>query len=81
VKDKPSADDFHKLVWTMPTCKVADKFGVSDKAVEKWCKKLGVQKPPRGYWNKVQAKLVKVAQLVERENEPFLAHVRPVPFT
>lgn len=30
-------------------------FGVSDQAVEKRCKKYGIQKPPRGYWAQVDA--------------------------
>jgi hypothetical protein len=41
-----------KLVWVMPTTKVAKSFGVSDKAVEKRCKLFGINKPPRGYWAK-----------------------------
>lgn len=47
-----SAEELQKLVWEMPTTAVAAKFGVSDKAVEKRCKLLGVKKPPRGYWAK-----------------------------
>lgn len=43
-------EELHRLVWAMPTTAVAAKFGVSDKAVEKRCKLLGVDKPPRGYW-------------------------------
>lgn len=42
------------LVWTYPTVKVGEILGVSDKAVEKRCKKLEVPKPPRGYWRKVE---------------------------
>jgi biotin operon repressor len=30
-------------------------LGVSDKAVEKHIKKLGLTKPPRGYWMKMVA--------------------------
>ena len=36
----------------MPVTEVAKLFGVSDQAVEKRCKLLGVKKPPRGYWAK-----------------------------
>lgn len=43
-----------KLVWEMPTEKVAKIFGVSGKAIEKRCKLLGIVKPPRGYWRKVE---------------------------
>ncbi len=46
-------EDLHKLVWTMPTTKVAAMFNVSDKAIERRCKLLGVAKPPNGYWTKV----------------------------
>jgi len=51
-KDTPSAETLLKLIWETPTIQVAKKFGVSDKAVEKWCKGYGISKPPRGYWNK-----------------------------
>lgn len=43
-----------KLVWEKPTEKVAKIFGVSGKAIEKRCKLLGIVKPPRGYWRKVE---------------------------
>jgi Zn-dependent peptidase ImmA (M78 family) len=39
----------------MPTLLVAKHFGVTDKAIEKRCKKLGVVKPSRGYWAKKKA--------------------------
>jgi len=48
-------DELKKLVWEMPTTKVAELFGVSDVAVGKRCKKYGIKKPPRGYWAKVYA--------------------------
>lgn len=49
-------EDLHKMVWTMPTVEVAKLFGVSDKAIEKRCKLLGVEKPPRGFWAKQRSK-------------------------
>jgi len=51
----PSKERLQWLVWSMPTEDVGAKLGVSGKAVEKWCKKLGVNKPGRGYWAKVHA--------------------------
>lgn len=42
------------LVWSEPTTKVAERLGVSDVAVSKRCKKLGIEKPPRGYWRKLE---------------------------
>jgi len=53
--DWPTKEKLEKLVWEMSTVQLAKKLGVSDKAVEKRCKKYGIQKPPRGYWNKKRA--------------------------
>lgn len=50
--ERPSQEELEKLVWEKPTAQIAKDFGVSDKAVEKWCKAYGIQKPPRGYWVK-----------------------------
>ena len=47
--------ELERLVWEMPTTKVAELFGVSDVAVGKRCKKHGIKKPPRGYWAKINA--------------------------
>lgn len=52
-------EELHNAVWSMATTKVAEKYGVSDKAIEKRCKKLGVEKPPRGYWAKVECGQIK----------------------
>jgi hypothetical protein len=49
-----SADELKNLVWEIPTIKIAEMFGVSDKAIEKRCKKFGIPKPPRGYWRKLE---------------------------
>jgi transcription elongation factor Elf1 len=50
--DRPSKDVLKKMVWEKPTTHIAKDFGVSDKAIEKWCKAYGIDKPPRGYWAK-----------------------------
>lgn len=49
------AEVLQDLVWSMPTTKVAKLFNVSDVAVSKRCKLLGVTKPPRGYWSQLKA--------------------------
>ena len=46
-------DELLFAVWTKPVTSVAASFDVSDKAIEKRCKRLGVVKPPRGYWAKI----------------------------
>ena len=50
----PPKDELAKLLWEIPTTKIAIKYGVSDKAVEKWCRKFGLSKPKPGYWRKLE---------------------------
>lgn len=45
----------YKEVWTEPVTKVAKRYGVSDVALRKTCKKLSVPLPPAGYWARVAA--------------------------
>lgn len=52
----PSAEELQRLVLEKPVTEVAKALGVSDKAVEKHCMKLGLMKRPRGYWAKERAK-------------------------
>jgi len=49
---RPSKEELQKLLWEKPTIQLAKEFGVSDKAIEKWAKSYGIEKPPRGYWSK-----------------------------
>jgi len=53
-KFEVSADELLLAVWAEPVTTVAAPFDVSDKAIEKRCKLLGIPKPPRGYWAKLQ---------------------------
>jgi hypothetical protein len=41
------------MVWEMPATHIARANGVSEKAIEKFCKKHQIQKPGRGYWAKL----------------------------
>lgn len=50
--DRPSKEELSKMIWEKPASCIAKEFGVSDKAIEKWCKTYGIKKPPRGYWSK-----------------------------
>lgn len=47
----PTPNDLQLLLWEKPTSKIAIDLGVSDKSIEKFCKKHNLSKPPRGYWN------------------------------
>lgn len=48
----PDKESLARLVWEIPAVAVANRFGVSDRTVGKWCRKLGIAKPSRGYWSK-----------------------------
>lgn len=50
----------HKLyeeVWAEPVSVVAKRYGISDVALRKHCKKLNVPLPPKGYWSQIRAGL------------------------
>lgn len=51
---RPSKEELQEQIWKKPTSQLAKELGVSDKALEKWCKAYGIEKPPRGYWAKQQ---------------------------
>lgn len=51
----PPKDVLQQWVLQRPITEIAKELRVSDKAVEKHCKRLGIQKPGRGYWAKRKA--------------------------
>lgn len=42
-----------KEVWAEPIRQLAKRYGVSDVAIHKHCKKMGIKLPGRGYWQKI----------------------------
>lgn len=52
--DDTILEQLQKQVWLVPTSVLAIQYGVSDKGLEKHCRKYGIEKPPRGYWQKVE---------------------------
>lgn len=50
--EKVTKEELTQLVWNKPTTSIASDFGVSDVAIGKKCKAMGITKPPRGYWAK-----------------------------
>jgi hypothetical protein len=53
--DSLSREQLYDLVWSKPMSALGPEFGVSDVALKKRCKKLGIPTPTRGYWAKVEA--------------------------
>lgn len=50
-----SREDLYELVWSKPVTDLAKDFGISDVALAKRCKRLGIPVPGRGYWARVDA--------------------------
>lgn len=50
-----SKEELEKLVWAIPSSRIAAQLGVSDTAIAKRCRVLGVRKPPKGYWARVNS--------------------------
>ena len=57
--------EMQQMVWEMPATHIAQAYGVSDKAIEKFCKKHNIQKPGRGYWAKLYAGQALIEQHLE----------------
>lgn len=66
-------DKLYEEVWTDPVTVVAKRYGVSDVAIHKACKRLKVPVPPRGYWAKLRA-----GHTVTREPLPPSEGPKPV---
>ena len=50
VSMKISREELYDLVWSEPTRAIGARFGVSDVALAKTCKRMKIPKPGRGYW-------------------------------
>lgn len=48
-------EELQKLVYSMPILRLAKLLGVSNTAVAHRCERLGIKKPKRGYWAKIEA--------------------------
>lgn len=53
-----SKEELERLVWEMPTSEIAKQLNCSDNAIAKRCKKWNINKPPRGYWQKLHSNKV-----------------------
>jgi len=48
-------EQLYEEVWTTPTVALSKKYGISDVALGKICRRLNVPKPSLGYWARVDA--------------------------
>lgn len=70
--------ELHDRVWRTPVRRLAAEYGITDVALAKVCRKLGVPRPPRGYWRKVECGMkIKKPALPRRSPEaPSAATIR-----
>jgi hypothetical protein len=73
-------EKLYEEVWSEPVTKVAQRYGVSDVAIAKACRKLSVPVPGRGYWAK-KASGYSVARrpLPRLERVPVVVRLDPHP--
>jgi len=50
-----SREELYDLVWSKPMGTIAAEMNISDVALAKRCRKLGIPTPRRGYWAKLEA--------------------------
>lgn len=65
-------EELYRQVWAEPIFRLAPKYGISNVALKKICKKLNVPAPPRGYWAKIQNHI-----RVERTPLPRIKYDQP----
>lgn len=72
--------ELYNEVWNQPIVKLARKYGISDVALGKACRKLRIPHPGRGYWAKWTAgKAVKQEPLPEFKNAPVVRRLKVIP--
>lgn len=50
---RPAKDQLHYMIWNDSVLKISKQFKISDNAIKKWCKMYNLNKPPVGYWEKI----------------------------
>ena len=69
-----SRQDLYELAWSKPMVELAQDFGISDVALAKRFRKLGIPVPGRGYWARVAAgQTPRRPPLPRRDDEPDAA--------
>ncbi len=59
-------EELYELVWTVPMQRLAERYGVSDVALAKTCRKLVIPVPPRGYWRRKETGRVPARPVLPR---------------
>lgn len=67
--DWPTKEELYKLVWEMPSEKVAKTLGVTGGAIKYWCDIYEIKKPPLGYWTIQRGPEKTIISTQSRKNE------------
>lgn len=67
-------EKLYKEIWAEPVVKVAERYGVSDVAIHKVCRKLDIPTPPLGYWARVKAGAKLTKTPLPKSNGPSQMH-------
>ena len=59
----PRKEIIHWLIWNYPSLLISKQLNISDSYLCKLCKKLKLEKPTRGYWNKMKEGLINDYQI------------------
>ncbi len=52
--EKPAKEFLQKAVWEKSSLQISKELGLkSSTMIGRWCKEYGIEKPPRGYWEKI----------------------------
>lgn len=77
VRTAQDRETLFQEVWSEPAATVAQRYGVSGAALAKWCTKLEIPRPQRGYWAKKAAgKKVPAPPPLPEINKSLARHVR-----
>src|SRR5579871_4087407 len=70
-------EELYRDVWEQPLTKLQTKYGISNVAIGKACRKLKIPLPGRGYWAKLAAgHKVKQVPLPELKNVPVVYRMK-----
>ena len=48
-------EQLYEAIWSKPCVKLAAELGISDVGLAKTCGRMGIPRPPRGYWARIEA--------------------------
>ncbi len=51
---RPDKETLHTMIWTKPLKEIAKEFNISDTAIQKWIRSYKLEKPGKGYWQKLR---------------------------